>query len=94
MDQSTIAFVKGVIAFLLLAGTGASLFWLWLRSRAHPSPDLERILDGMREENAYLHADLVARMADLEERVDFAERQLVQDRESRRLPSPLERTPV
>jgi hypothetical protein len=94
MDQSTIAFVKGVIAFLLVAGTGAGLFWLWLRSRAHPSPDLERMIDGVREENAYLHSDLMARMAELEERIDFAESRLVQDRESSRLPSPLERTPV
>ena len=94
MDQSNIAFIKGVIAFLLVAGTGVGVFWLWLRSRVRSAPEVERLIEGVREENAYLHADLVARMAELEERVDFAERRLVQEREADRLPSSRVRTPV
>jgi len=94
MDSSVIAFIKAVIAFILVAGTGLSVFKLWLRSRADAVPDLDRLIDGVREENAFLHADLVARIAELEERVDFAERRLTQERGHDRLPSPHARTPV
>lgn len=95
VDPSNVAFVKGVIAFLLVAGTGVGTFWLWLRSRAKAPGDLDRIIEGLREENAQFQADLAARMAELEERVDFAERQLVQERQASRLPQPPKaRTPV
>lgn len=95
MDPSDIMFVKGVIAFLLVAVTGVGTFWLWLRSRARPASDFDRLLASVREENAQFHADLAARMAELEERVDFAERQLVRERQAARLPQPPKaRTPV
>lgn len=95
MDPSNVAFVKSVIAFLLVAGTGVGTFWLWLRSRAKAPSDFDRTIEGLREENAQFQADLAARMAELEERVDFAERQLVQERQASRLPLPPKaRTPV
>lgn len=95
MDPSDIVFVKAVIAFLLLAGTGMTAFWLWLRARTRASADPTKLLDGLREENAQFQADLNARMAELEERVDFAERRLVQERDAARLPQPPKpRTPV
>ena len=95
MDPTDVAFVKGVITFLLVAGTGMSTFWLWLRSRARTPSDFDNMLEGLREENAHFQADLAARMAELEERVDFAERQLVQERQASRLPEPSEtRTPA
>jgi hypothetical protein len=95
MSPSDIVFVKAVIAFLLLAGTGMTGFWLWLRARGRAAPDLSKILDAVREENAQLQADLSARIAELEERVDFTERRMVQEREPARLPQPPKaRTPV
>lgn len=95
MDPSDVAFVKGVIAFLLVASTGVGTFWLWLRSRAKAPSDLDRIIEDLREENAQFHADIAARMAELEERVDFAEQRLVQERQASRLPQPPKaRTPV
>ena len=94
MDPSAISFVKAAIAFILVAGAGLSVFKLWLLSRVRSAPDVERLIEGMREENAYLHSDLVARLAELEERVDFAERRLMQEGGHDRLPSPHERTPV
>ena len=95
MDPTDIAFVKGVISFLLLAGTGMGTFWLWLRSRATAPGDLDRTIEGLRQENAQLQADVAARMAELEERVDFAERQLIQARQVSRLAEPPRtRTPV
>jgi len=95
MSPSDIVFVKAVIAFLLLAGTGMTGFWLWLRARGRAAPDLSKFLDAVREENAQLHADLSARIAELEERVDFTERRMVQEREPARLPQPPKaRTPV
>jgi len=95
MDPADIVFFKSVIAFLLLAGTGMTAFWLWLRARGRAAPDLNKFLDAVREENAQLEADLRARIAELEERVDFTERRMVQEREPARLPQPPKaRTPV
>ncbi|HEY6854416.1 MAG TPA: hypothetical protein VI139_09210 [Gemmatimonadales bacterium] len=94
MGPGDAAFIKAVIAFVLLAGTGMTGFWLWLRARARATSDPATVLDALREENAQLQADLNARMAELEERVDFAERRMVQ-REVARLPQPPQaRTPV
>ena len=95
MSPSDIAFVKAVIAFLLLAATGMTAFWLWLRARGRAAPDLSKFLDSVREENAQVEADLRARIAELEERVDFTERRMVQEREPARLPQPPKaRTPL
>jgi hypothetical protein len=95
MGPGDVAFVKAVIAFVLVAGTGMTGFWLWLRARARATPDVSKLLDSVRQENAQLEADLNARMAELEERVDFTERRLVREREAVRLPQPPKaRTPV
>ena len=95
MTPPDIVFMKVVIAFVLVAGTGMTGFWLWLRARARAGPDLSKFFDSVREENAQLGADLSARIAELEERVDFTERRMVQEREPARLPQPPKaRTPV
>jgi hypothetical protein len=95
MTPPDIVFIKVVIAFVLVAGTGMTGLWLWLRARARAGPDLSKFLGSVREENAQLGADLSARIAELEERVDFTERRMVQEREPARLPqAPKARTPV
>ena len=95
MGPGDIFFIKAVIVVVLVAGTGMTGFWLWLRARPRATPDLAKALDSVREENAQLEADLSARIAELEERVDFTERRLVQEREPARLPQPPKaRTPV
>lgn len=96
MTPGDIFFIKATIVVVLVAGTGMTGFWLWLRARARATPDLSKLVDSLREENAQLQADLSARMAELEERVDFTERRLVQEREPIRLPQqpPQARTPV
>lgn len=94
MDPSNVAFIKGVVAFVLVAATGMSAFWLWLRERRRGQPDLARIVDALREENAALQAELGARMAELEERVDFVERRVVQAPKNEPLPQGRITTPV
>lgn len=94
MDPSDVAFIKGVIAFVLFAGTGMSTFWLWLRERGRGRPEVDRIVDALREENAALHAELGARVFELEERVDFVERRLVQAPKVEPLPQTRITTPV
>lgn len=95
VDPTDIAFVKSVVSFLLVAGTGMGAFWLWLRTRATTPSDMERTVEDLRHENAQFQADIASRMAELEERVDFAERQLIQERQLSRLPEPPRtRTPV
>ena len=94
MDPSDIAFIKGVTAFALVAGTCMGALRMWLRARHRSSSFPEHRLDELREDNAQLRADLEARMAEIEERVDFTERRLVQERANHRLPDPTARTPV
>ena len=94
MDPSDVAFIKGVIAFVVVAGTGMSAFWLWLRERRRGRPEVDRIVDALREENAALHTELGARMAELEERVDFVERRVVQAPKIDPLPRGRITTPV
>lgn len=94
MDPSDVAFIKGVIAFVLLAGTGMSTFWLWLRERRLGRPEVDKIVDELREENATLQAELGTRMLELEERVDFVERRLVQAPKVEPLPQSRITTPV
>ena len=57
MTPSDIVFVKAIISFVLVAGTGMMAFWLWLRARGRSAPDLSKLLDAVREENTQLHAD-------------------------------------
>ncbi|HET9707734.1 MAG TPA: hypothetical protein VFP39_05480 [Gemmatimonadales bacterium] len=94
MDPSTVAFVKGVIAFLLVAGTGMTGCWLWFRLRSTYRSDPQAVIDTLRDEHARLEAELGSRMAELEDRVDFVERRLVQGRPPTNLPPRKERTPV
>jgi len=93
MDQSDLAFVKGVIAFVLIAGTAMGAFWLWLRERRRTLPGADQV-DALREENARFQAGIDARLAELEERIDFTERRLVQERGMARLPEARPRTPA
>jgi hypothetical protein len=91
MDRSVVAFLEGVVAFTVIAATGMSGVSLWLRSRAQRRPELDSdALDALRQENS----ELRARMVELEERVDFVERRLVQEQQPPQLPKQAERTPV
>jgi hypothetical protein len=48
MDPSDIAFIKGAVAFALLAITGLSAYWLRLRAKALAGRDplaLDRVRD-------------------------------------------------
>ena len=94
MDHADIAFVKGVIAFLLLSGTSMTGLWLWFRLRATYRGDAQAMIDALKDEHARLEAEMASRMAELEDRVDFVERRLVQGRPPTNLPPHKERTPV
>ncbi|HXJ29094.1 MAG TPA: hypothetical protein VNG35_00560 [Gemmatimonadales bacterium] len=94
MDPSTVAFIKGVIAFVLVAGTGMTGVWLWFRLRATYRSDSQPVIDALRDEHARLEAEIGSRMAELEDRVDFVERRLVQGKPPTNLPPRSERTPV
>lgn len=94
MEPSDIAFVKGVIAFVLVAGTGMSAFWLWLRERRRGRPTTQNLVEALREEHATLQAEFEARIFELEERVDFVERRLVQAPKAEPLPQRRVTTPV
>ena len=95
MSADDIAFLKGVIAFLVLAGTGMGAWWLRLRARQLSAPTSDGPLELLRDENAQFRAEVEARVRELEERVDFVERKLVQGSEPpRRAELPRHRTPV
>jgi hypothetical protein len=95
MDPADIAFIKGALAFVLLAGTGLSAYWIRLKGRHLAATRGEDLFEAQREENARLRAEVDARVAELEERVDFVERRLIQEHERPRLPGPPQvRTPL
>jgi hypothetical protein len=94
MDQSMIAFIKGAIAFLMVSGTGMAGVWLWFRLRATYRTDAQPVIDALRDEHARLEAEMGSRMAELEDRVDFVERRMVQGKPPTNLPPRPERTPV
>jgi hypothetical protein len=76
MDRSVVAFVEGIISIALLAAITLTGFSIWSRTRIRTQPNVDDLLNAVRDENAQLHADLSARLAELEERIDFAERLL------------------
>jgi hypothetical protein len=88
VDRTDVIFMEVAIAFVLVAGTCVGTFWLWLRARARRPANLDKTIESLREENAQLQAELMTRMNELEERLDFTERRLVQGREAKA------RTPV
>ena len=94
MDPSTVTFIKGVVAFVLVAGTGMSALVLWLRERRRGRPEIDKVVEALRDENTALQAELGARLIELEERVDFVERRFVQAPKVERLPQPRITTPV
>jgi hypothetical protein len=94
MDRQIVAFAEGIISIVVLAGIAFTGFSLWSRHRGRRQPDLDRLLDAVRDDNAQLHADLSARLAELEERLDFTERRLLGDggpgqAQSTRVPTPV-----
>jgi len=88
MSPEDAAFAKAVVSFLLLAGTGMGAYWLRVRARHLGASDRDNLLDAVRDEMAQIRADVDARMLELDERMDFVERRLVQDGEKPRLPAP------
>ncbi len=88
MDGDTVAFIKGIVMFIVLAGAGLRAYRLRLEARQIASAANDDALERLREENAELRAEVEARVAELDERVDFIERRLVQDLERPRLPAP------
>ncbi len=94
MSPEDAAFLKGVIGFVLLTSTLFGAYWMRLKGKMLTPRDDSALLD-LREEQARLRAEMDARVAELEERVEFAERRLVQERQPRlRAEPPAVSTPV
>jgi hypothetical protein len=94
MPPADVAFIKAIIGIVVLGGFGLAFYWLRLRHRAPAAPELEREVAALNEDQAALRAVLESRLNDLEERLDFAERQLVQRSPLPRVAPPPARTPV
>ena len=88
MDPQWIPFVKGVITFCLAAGTCLGFYWLRLRMRNRLTEYHDDLINGIRDEQAQLRAEVEARVTELEDRLGFAERQLLAERERPRFPAP------
>lgn len=95
MSGDDVAFIKAVVMMCLFAGAGLSAYWLRIRARQLGGSNRDEILEAVRDEMAQLRADVDARMVELDERTDFVERRLAQQRDTSRLPAPSELpTPV
>ena len=77
MSPDEIAFIEAAVAFVLLAATGLGAYWLRIRARALSGGDTAR-LQLLADDQARIQANLESRVAELEERLDFAERRLIQ----------------
>jgi hypothetical protein len=90
MDPGTMSAVQGFAAVSLILGClavlGTGLRWVWLRT-GRPNAPATGELEELRGRVADLEADR-GHMAELEERLDFAERMLAQQREPDRLERP------
>lgn len=77
MDPIDIAFIKGIVTFSVVALTTLAAYWLRLRSKAltgSNQPELEQL----QEDLSLTRTTLESRVLELEERLDFAERRLLQ----------------
>jgi cell division protein FtsB len=90
MGHIVLPFIEAVVGFIVIAATAMSGVSLWLRYRAQSRPEGTTALEDLREENV----ELRTRMTELEERVDFVERRMIQEQPPLRLPPQPERTPV
>lgn len=94
MDPADVAFIKGAVAFALLTAAGLSAYWLRLRARLLSQQD-QPALNRVQDDLARTGAELEGRILELEERLDFAERRLLQQpireaaQELPRVPTPV-----
>src|SRR6266481_8296868 len=80
MDPENANFVRYCTAFVLVSGTAMCGISLWFKSRHLPRGESDPEVLALRDEQARLEADLGSRIMDLEQRLDFVERRLVQER--------------
>lgn len=92
--------LEGIAAVVLLLGVGlilAALVWPLIKAIARrieggaAGAELQAELEGLRERVRHLE-EIQPRMAELEERVDFAERLLAQPQRQERIGQPIERS--
>jgi hypothetical protein len=92
--------LEGIAAVVLLLGVGlilAALVWPLIKAIARrieggtAGAELQAELEGLRERVRHLE-EIQPRMAELEERVDFAERLLAQPQRQERVGQPIERS--
>ena len=95
MDPINETFIRYCIAFVLVSGTVMTGIRLWFKYRHLPPGGSDPEILALRDEQARVEADLGSRIADLEQRLDFVERRLVQEQRPARLPEPPKaKTPV
>ena len=94
MGQFEIAFAKMVVLATMVIGSCFTFYSLRLRHKARDTRKLERELDALHEETAGHRAAFEARIAEMEERLDFVERKMVQPKPEPRRIEPRIATPV
>ena len=87
MEQGFLELIKISVVFMLPATTCLIALRMYLGHRARTRGTSDTALEALLEENAALRADFDARVTELEERVNFVERRLVQEGDRPQLPS-------
>jgi len=95
MDPSSVAFVKGIVAFIVAVGVPVAGYAaivatraIWVKGEPGTLGDAGQIreeLELLRQRVAELEG-VPERMSELEERVDFSERLLTRQRDAGQLP--------
>jgi Tfp pilus assembly protein PilO len=78
MDSGVVAFTEAMVLAVFLVGSAFTWYTIRLRHKRQEHPELDHELREQLEIEAERRAALEARVAELEERVDFTERRLVQ----------------
>ena len=95
VGQFEIAFGKMVVLGIMFLGSAFTFYSLRIKQKALEKRDLlEHEIEALREENAEQRAAFDARIAEMEERLDFVERRIVQPRPEPKRIEPRIVTPV
>lgn len=88
MDPNELQVFKLIIVLTIMSGTGLGAFWLWLRAKSLTAPDRDDLLEEVRADHLKVQSEILGRLNELEERVDFTERRLVQGNSRDQIPPP------
>lgn len=88
MDESLARFLAVVYAVLIPSAAGLVAYWMHLRSKRQLAREHQTAMAELQQQLDELRDDVTGQVTELQERVDFAERALAQERAARAINPP------